>query len=763
MLDELGVVRFSDGRCTGRVEDADALWAEWDRTKETWFADASVRPRLVIAEAMLRALPEVLRSEKLPTDIIFPGGSVDQVRAVYQGNPLADFFNTWTTDVVVAYVQERLEAEPGARLRLLEVGAGTGSTSVEVFRKLRPYQHAIAEYCYTDLSRAFLNHAEAVYGPDTPYLSYRLLDIERSPEEQGFDLGSYDLVLAANVLHATRRIGVTVDNVKTLMRPQALLVLNEMAGINLLTHAAFGLLEGWWLHEDPELRIAGSPAIESEVWQAVLERAGFRSVFFPVRESHHLGGQVVVAESDGVFSGGPSVSAPAPVRAEPVREAELEPESPASAETTADDVHDRLRAELAEALKMPVAGINGDTAFRDYGLDSILGIQFVQRVNKVLGTDLATTVLFEHGALNQLAAYITSLGLPPRAAEVTAPIAAKVAEPVTTVAPVQVASVAVAVAPEEVAAETGGDALEPIAIVGLSGRFAGSRTVDELWEHLAAGTDLVGEVTRWPLDQYLGAEAAAGLRGSFLDGFDEFDPLFFGVSGLEAEFMDPQQRVFLEESWTALENAGYAGAGIRGSRCGVYAGFSGGDYHTLYPNGMNSPQAMLGRAGSILSARIAYMLDLRGPAVTVDTACSSSLVAVHLACEALRSGGLDMALAGGVFVLSTPEFYASAQAAGMLSSSGRCAAFDAGADGFVPGEGAGVVVLRRLRDALADGDFVHGVIRGSGVNQDGASNGITAPSVGAQEALLGEVWDRFGIDAGSIGLVEAHGTGTSLG
>ncbi|WP_327320411.1 SDR family NAD(P)-dependent oxidoreductase [Streptomyces sp. NBC_01235] len=771
MLDELDVVRYSNGTCSGRVEDADALWQEWDRTKEKWFADASVRPRLVIAEAMLRALPEVLRGEKLPTDIIFPGGSVEQVRAVYQGNPLADFFNTWTTDVVVAYVQERLEAEPGARLRLLEVGAGTGSTSVEVFRKLKPYRHAIAEYCYTDLSRAFLHHAEATYGPDAPYLSYRLLDIERAPEEQGFDLGSYDLVLAANVLHATRRIKVTVDNVKTLMRPDALLVLNEMAGINLLTHAAFGLLEGWWLHEDPELRIAGSPALESEVWQSVLQGAGFRQVFFPVRESHHLGGQVVVAESDGVFPGGPSASAPATVHAEPVRGAEPEPHSPvgdqAPAGATADDVYDRLRAELAQALKMPTADIDGVTAFRDYGLDSILGIQFVQRVNTVLGTELATTVLFEHGTLDQLAQHVASLGAVLRPAKGAAPATRAEPEPVTALAQVSVAPAQVApaqVAPGQVAAETADDdALEPIAIVGLSGRFAGSRTPEELWEHLAAGTDLVGEVTRWPLEQYLGAEAAAGLRGSFLDGHDEFDPLFFGVSGLEAEFMDPQQRVFLEESWTALENAGYAGAGIRGSRCGVYVGFSGGDYHTLYPNGMNSPQAMLGRAGSILSARIAYMLDLRGPAVTVDTACSSSLVAVHLACEALRSGGLDTALAGGVFVLSTPEFYASAQAAGMLSASGRCAAFDAGADGFVPGEGAGVVVLRRLRDALADGDFVHGVIRGSGVNQDGASNGITAPRVGAQEALLGEVWDRFGVDAGSIGLVEAHGTGTALG
>ncbi|WP_327320425.1 SDR family NAD(P)-dependent oxidoreductase [Streptomyces sp. NBC_01235] len=739
-LREQGLVRRSGDLCVALDAEPPAeAWAAWERRRDELLADASTRPRLVIAEAMLRTLPQLLAGEKLTTDVLFPGGSMELVRPVYRGNPMADFLNEIVAEAVGGYVHHRRAEDPSARVRLLEIGAGTGSTSQDVLRTLADVRDAVEEYRFTDLSRAFLQQAEAAFHADAPYLRTAVLDIERPPAEQGADTASYDVVLATNVLHATRRVREAVAHAKSLLRPGGLLVLNEMNDSSMLSHVAFGLLEGWWLHEDPELRMPASPALTSASWERVLSEAGFRSVFFPVAEVPGVEGQIVIAQSDGILPGatapGPAAAAPAVEQAALARAAE-----PVASHRAA------LLTELAGALQMPETSIAGDRAFRDYGLDSILGIQFVQRVNTVLGTELATTVLFEHGTLDQLAAFVDSSGL-------VAP--ARLQAPMQVPAPVAAATVA--------PVETTDDALEPIAIVGLSGRFAGSRTPEELWEHLAAGTDLVGDVTRWDLSHLKRRNPDFCTRGAFLDGHDEFDPLFFGVSGLEAEFMDPQQRVFLEESWTALENAGYAGAGVRGSRCGVYAGFTGGDYHSLYRTEESFPQAMMGQAGSILSARIAYMLDLRGPAVTVDTACSSSLVAVHLACEALRSGGLDMALAGGVFVLSTPEFFASAQAAGMLSASGRCAAFDAGADGFVPGEGAGVVVLRRLRDALADGDFVHGVIRGSGVNQDGASNGITAPRVGAQEALLGEVWDRFGVDAGSIGLVEAHGTGTALG
>ena len=307
---------------------------------------------------------------------------------------------------------------------------------------------------------------------------------------------------------------------------------------------------------------------------------------------------------------------------------------------------------------------------------------------------------------------------------------------------------------------------DSIAIIGMSGRFAKSKNADELWKHLANGHDLINEVSRWNLwDLNSGSsqeEKAACSHGSFLDDIDQFDPLFFNISGLEATYMDPQQRFFLEESWKALEDAGYAGLGVEGRQCGIYVGCSAGDYQQLFEDEPPA-QAFWGNAGSVIPARIAYYLNLQCPAVAIDTACSSSLVAIHLACQGLWAKEIEMALAGGVFLQSTPGFYVSANRAGMLSPSGRCHTFDQRADGFVPGEGVGVAVVKRLQEAIADGDHIYGVIRGSGINQDGATNGLTAPSALSQERLERHVYDTFTINPEHIQMVEAHGTGTILG
>ncbi|MEJ2621309.1 MAG: SDR family NAD(P)-dependent oxidoreductase [Candidatus Thiodiazotropha sp.] len=308
---------------------------------------------------------------------------------------------------------------------------------------------------------------------------------------------------------------------------------------------------------------------------------------------------------------------------------------------------------------------------------------------------------------------------------------------------------------------------DAIAIIGVSGKFANSSNINQLWDRLQDGEELVEQVTRWNLSEYYSGSDSANHEycnyGSFVEGIDEFDPLFFNISGMEAEYMDPQQRLFLEESWKALEDAGYAGAGIVGSRCGVYVGCANGDYHRLVESVSPPAQSFWGNASSVIPARIAYYLNLKGPAVAVDTACSSSLVSVHLACQGLWAGEIELALAGGVFIQSTSQFYINANRAGMLSVSGHCHTFDARADGFVPGEGVGVVALKRLKDALADGDNIYGVIKGTGVNQDGATNGITAPSAKSQEQLERQVYESFNISAEQIQLVEAHGTGTKLG
>ncbi|HEY0946763.1 MAG TPA: SDR family NAD(P)-dependent oxidoreductase, partial [Opitutaceae bacterium] len=311
-----------------------------------------------------------------------------------------------------------------------------------------------------------------------------------------------------------------------------------------------------------------------------------------------------------------------------------------------------------------------------------------------------------------------------------------------------------------------------IAVIGVSGRYPGAGDVREFWRNLAAGKSAIGTVPpeRWDAEAVYDAVSKDGYKtvskwGGFVDGVDEFDSLFFNISPREAELMDPQQRLFLQEAWRALEDAGYHDRNLDGRKCGVFVGCKSGDYQTLIDIGRESQGAFIfmGNNESILAARIAYLLNLRGPALAIDTACSSSLVSIHLACESLLSGTCDMAIAGGAALLTTPVFHVLASKAGMLSGSDRCKTFDNAADGFVPGEGVGAVVLKPLAAALHDGDPVYAVIKGSGINQDGRTNGITAPSAPSQTALEREVYERCGINPDTITYVEAHGTGTKLG
>lgn len=311
---------------------------------------------------------------------------------------------------------------------------------------------------------------------------------------------------------------------------------------------------------------------------------------------------------------------------------------------------------------------------------------------------------------------------------------------------------------------------DSIAIVGMSGRYAGAANLAEYQTNLKHGINSVKEVPqdRWdmrayykPLPYELGKIYCKWMGA--LDGIKNFDSSFFGITPLEAEVTDPQQRLFLEEAYKAFEDAGYSKELLSDSLCGVYLGIMSNEYgFLLYKNQVKSSNTT-GNSFAIAAARISYFLNLKGPAIPIDTACSSSLVSAHLGCQALRSGEVDMALVGGVTLYLSPESYMGMCSAGMLSPEGKCKSFDNDADGFVPGEGVGALVLKRLKDAERDNDHIYGLIVGSGINQDGKTNGITAPSMLSQVALEDNVYKRYNINPESIGYVEMHGTGTKLG
>ena len=313
-----------------------------------------------------------------------------------------------------------------------------------------------------------------------------------------------------------------------------------------------------------------------------------------------------------------------------------------------------------------------------------------------------------------------------------------------------------------------------VAIIGIAAYLPGARDVDALWENLKAGKCVISEVPpeRWSIAEFFSPHLNENNKtyskwGGFLHQIDKFDPLFFGISPAEAEWMDPQQRLILEVSWQALEDACCISR-LDGARCGAYIGVLNNDYQEIIQrradeSSIPAGYRMLGNSNSILAARIAYLLNLKGPVVTVDTACSSSLVALHMACQSLQQREADLMLVGGVTLYLTETPYIEMSKAGMLTKGGLCKTFDNSADGFVPGEGCSVLVLKRVQDALTDGDRIYGVIRGSGINQDGKTNGITAPSAESQKELELAIYKKNNINPEDISYVEAHGTATKLG
>ena len=318
---------------------------------------------------------------------------------------------------------------------------------------------------------------------------------------------------------------------------------------------------------------------------------------------------------------------------------------------------------------------------------------------------------------------------------------------------------------------------EPIAILGMGCRMPGSANDPAaFWQLLIDGVDTIGEIPRerWDMDEFHDPDPdvpgkIVSRDGGFIDNVDLFDPQFFGISPREAVTMDPQQRLLLEVSWEALEAAGIAPSSLGATKSGVYVGIGIYDYSNVAREGMKSNAIDLdayvgtGISASVAAGRISFALGLQGPAMAIDTACSSSLVAVHLACQALRTGEADLAIAGGASLILTPDTHIYMSQLRALSPTGRCRTFDASADGYVRSEGAAMIVLKRLSDAVVDGDSILAVIRGTAVNHDGRSSGLTVPNGIAQQAVIRAALDDAGVDPSDVSYVEAHGTGTPLG
>ncbi|MGK7918068.1 MAG: beta-ketoacyl synthase N-terminal-like domain-containing protein, partial [Prochloraceae cyanobacterium] len=380
---------------------------------------------------------------------------------------------------------------------------------------------------------------------------------------------------------------------------------------------------------------------------------------------------------------------------------------------------------IAQRLGVNNSEIDIEEPFASLGLDSVQAVRLSADLEDYLELKLSPTLVYDYPNISSLAGYLSQLQSP-------------VGE--------------IHKLPQQ--SQPKGNQSE-IAIIGIGCRFPGANNPQEFWHLLRDGQDAISKSKRWLGEDY----------GGFIADVDKFDPQFFSITPRETQRMDPQQRLLLEVSWEALEDAAIAPDSLSNTATGVFIGISSSDYSQLqlhYGTELDA-YAGTGNAHSIAANRLSYSLDLRGPSMTVDTACSSSLVAVHLACQSLKNGECQTAIAGGVNLMLSPELTQTFSLAGMMAEDGRCKTFDADADGYVRGEGCGVIILKRLDEAIRDRDNILAVVKGSAINQDGRSNGLTAPNSLAQQEVIQQAIANAGVTPEDISYIEAHGTGTKLG
>jgi NADPH:quinone reductase-like Zn-dependent oxidoreductase/3-oxoacyl-(acyl-carrier-protein) synthase/thioesterase domain-containing protein/acyl carrier protein/SAM-dependent methyltransferase len=785
MLARSGALKLRDG-----VAEIDALPAEAMPARPVV---SRLAAHLDLLDACLGGLADVLSGRRSYVEVMFPGGSAHLVEAVYRDNPSSDVYNAILADAGEAFAK-------GATgpLQVLEMGAGTGGATVGLVAALGRTGSAFT-YTYTDVSPRFLEHGRRLF-PGRSDLHYALLDIDADPVSQGFAAGGFDLIVASNVLHAGRDLAAVVDHAKRLLKRDGVLLLNEMTARSDLATLTFGLTEGWWAFGDQGVRLPHAPLLDGDGWRGALWRAGFHDATV----GGPGGGQsVVLAVSDGWLPERRAASS-AGVAVDPVRgEAKIEPGA-ATAPADKGAVAAWLTGVFAEALKLEPDEIDPGESYDRYGVDSLVAMDIRARLEKSIGP-LATPMLFEGVSLDGLAEML----MREKPAEIAAvlghsqpdwqhpsppqpsgrgasgpPVAAGagigaftrvLARPDTpshdegaqsghdsNQPEATLAMPALAVSGQGMPARHAVIGREPIAIVGLSGRYPGGADSRAFWHTLSTGASAVAVV---PASRGDWQGAGAG-RAALIDDVDRFDPLFFQIAPAEAAAMDPQERLFLEVAWEAIEDAGTTPRRLGGParRVGVFAGAMRSDYQRYGTiDFARGGPGLAGSASWSIANRLSFLLDFRGPSMAIDTACSASLVAIRMACEHLIAGRIDAAVAGGAHLILHPQSQVAMARMGLLSPTGNGRPFAADADGFVEGEGVGAVVLKRLSDAERDGDRIRAVILGGGVNSSGRTSGYMIPNLAAEAELMEIALADSGVTAADIDYVEAQASGSRLG
>ncbi len=721
---------------------------------------------------------EILQGRISATDLIFPHSSMKLVEGIYKGHAPADYFNDLVVWSVRSYVEARLPLLPqDDKIQILEVGAGTGGTSAIVLEALSQHQESI-QYVYTDISKALVQYGETEYGQRYAFVEFNTLDIELPPESQGYELGSFDLIIAANVLHATRTLQNTLQNTKALLHTHGWLIVNEATALPDFLTLTFGLLDGWWIFEDPENRLPGSPLLNSEMWRTVLREAGFEQTVVSERlraEANALFQDVIIAESNGIVKfpqEWQSLSLPF----DEVEQSRCFAASAKTSFATPDACrHDKGRLEdtlqakveqdlirvCSELLKVDVAELETEVELFEYGMDSIMMMGMLNRLEEIYGNTFDPNAIAEYPTISCLADYLIQEQIvKPDESGVQNPAKSRFCTPGHFSSRRRLVS--------EAAPKTG-----KIAVIGIACRFPDAKDAAIFWQNLAQGKSCIREVPpeRWEIAEYYSPakndpDTTYSKWGGYIEDIDLFDAAYFGISEGDALVIDPQHRILLERSQELLDSAGYTKGEMSQTNTGIFLGGAESSY--VQKNFEKIPaelrkHVIVNTLQNMMAARISNFYDLTGPSQTLDTACSSSLVAIHQACREIHTEQCRMAIAGGVELLLDPFIHIGFSQARVLSDEDRSYIFDRRAKGIVIGEGAGLVLLKAYEHAIEDGDQILGVITGSAVNNDGQTMGLTVPNLEGQKAVIRAAIAQSGVNPGTISLLEAHGTGTLLG
>ncbi|AJQ95774.1 SDR family NAD(P)-dependent oxidoreductase [Gynuella sunshinyii] len=727
----------------------------------------------------LQQLPELLAGHKSDTEILFPGGSAELVQALYRDNPISDACNEMVAEAVNQQI-EALLAAGQERIHIIEIGAGTGSTTQRVLARIRGHQHRLV-YHFTDLSSHFVAQARRTLVPEYPFVQAGIFDVAAADieqERQRAGIERCDILLASNVLHATADIDSTLRNCTRILTTGARLIINEVTENWDFVTMTFGLTKGWWLYRDGERRMPHSPLLSCDMWQQALSRCGLKQLqffgggaAFSSAEQEALGQTVMVAEVSEM------VAATAAVTVSTAAEASS---SRAAVNAVVDDgLRQYLLSTFAKVLKIPVDELDEHESFQAFGLDSIIlpeilnglqerypqltleqlaGIDSIAEVAAMIGASISDTTPVTPAAQQPQQNTYAQQSIQRTEVLRSEPLPV-VQQPVVTPSPM----------PDRVPEQQ-------VAIVGLAGYYPHADDMPAFWQQLCQSGPLGGPMpaARRHSDAGYAGHNNHDHYATWLTGVDEFDSLFFGISPREAPQLDPQQRLMLEVCWHALEDAGYhpdtlaAGKNHFGgqSAVGVFMASMYQHYGQLAAGYWAQGKPVAAESGLwALANRVSHSLGLTGPSMGVDSACSGALSAIKLACDAIRSGECAAAIAGGVNLILHPGHHQGLQQARMLAEGMECHPFDSSAgSGMLTGEGAGAVLLKPYQQAVADGDHIYGVIVAAASNFKGQTHdGFAAPDSAAESALMSQALARAGIDIDRLDYLEVSATGVPRG